>query len=74
VGTNFSEDLAAWMKKASHPKLQFLLINVHIPQDWYPQIILVRTIMHKLYILRHNLMQNFAYYTQTANPFIMYWK
>ena len=37
-------------------------------------IILVKTIMHKLHILRHNLMQNFAHYTQNANPFIMYWK
>jgi hypothetical protein len=29
MGTEFSEDLAAWKMKASPPKWQFLLINVH---------------------------------------------
>jgi hypothetical protein len=46
----------------------------HIVQDYNPQIILARKIMHKLYILSYNLMLNFACYTQNAISFIMDWK
>ena len=78
VGTGISEDLAVQkMKKASPSKMAVLPYQCtwcHIPQDWNPQIILVRVIMNKLYILRYNLMQNFACYTQNGNPFIMDWK